>query len=630
VFHILDFSDEDIKEYLGKSGTDTDGFLDEVQRADANEEIRNPFILSVMAEKYRDAGALSDRRSENVSHMIDRLIQSRPRVNQHQQRRALRMLGVALETYSRNELTEDEAFQIIREAMRIPDAEAHALLEELYASIIRRTTNGLGFQLRSYGEYLAAEALEGERMERIRELAFLDYSTPNETWLNTISYLAELNPAVRKYFVRQHPLWMISVSPAVFSKEEKTSIVTSALEACVQEKQYLPHHPLIHMRRLSRFVTGTMEKTLLANISEEDHVVQGNALALLGVLRRSHIVPIALAIVNDRTLGTDIRYCAIAALVNSGTPACVSELLAALDSKDQLYINILDTIGALIDESQIPTVLPLLIRENAMLSAAYYHFRELKTREALVQVLLYFLAHPDHLNVIREEAYVEPVLELLPTVFDAEIAHVCAEILEVIEAGRIFPDSMGILRKLLALMRRCDHEGEIMRLFLERAVRRDDSHRRWIFFIDPTLVWLITPRTAQWLIDIGATELIQQVAPYCRGEIREMLRPHCAGVIDAQDASTSVYRDEESKKEESRIRRINALQASLVSRTSLDDALKDFWELKEDYWPELPEDYRNWLSAEISSVCADLTWSALFDGKTRRCGSPKYFRSCCA
>ncbi len=40
--------------------------------------------------------------------MIHRLIQSRPRINVHRQRRALFILAVAMEMYSRNELTEEE------------------------------------------------------------------------------------------------------------------------------------------------------------------------------------------------------------------------------------------------------------------------------------------------------------------------------------------------------------------------------------------------------------------------------------------------------------------------------------------------------------------------------------------
>jgi len=146
-----------------------------------------------MVERFRSAGSLSKLRSDNLGYMIGRLIQSRPEVNAHRQRRALRMLGVAMETYSRNELTEEEALRVIRDAMHITDEESPELLFELYASILKRTGNGLSFQLASYGEYLAAEELEDASFVRLKELAFLDAFTPNDSWGSAVSYLVELD-----------------------------------------------------------------------------------------------------------------------------------------------------------------------------------------------------------------------------------------------------------------------------------------------------------------------------------------------------------------------------------------------------------------------------------------------------
>jgi hypothetical protein len=103
VFHILDFADEDIRRYARLSGIPVDDFLQAADRLDIEEQLTNPFALWVLVERFRTTGQLSDRKSEMVSAMIDRLIQSRPRINAHRQRRALCMLGVALEVYSRNE-----------------------------------------------------------------------------------------------------------------------------------------------------------------------------------------------------------------------------------------------------------------------------------------------------------------------------------------------------------------------------------------------------------------------------------------------------------------------------------------------------------------------------------------------
>src|SRR5215471_14620930 len=160
-----------------------------------------------------------------------------------------------------------------------------------------------------------------------------------------------------------------------------------------------------------------MEKALIADPTDQNEVVRGNALVILGLLVRTDVVSIALRIVKDRTLGVGIRHCAVLALVNAGTPRPVPELLAVLDRSDPLHLNLLDMIGALIDESQIRTVLPFILRENATLSATYYHFQKLKSRDAIIQTLRYFLEHPNELNIIRAESYIEPIIELLRQFF---------------------------------------------------------------------------------------------------------------------------------------------------------------------------------------------------------------------
>ena len=156
VFHILDFVDADIRQYAMLSDVDPARFLAAARAADMQGELANPFVLSLLIERFKVIGRLSDRRSEIVDWIIQRLIESRPLINAHRQRRALCMLAVALEVYSRNELSEDEAIQVMRASMRMTESEARQVLDELYGSILKRTGNGLAFQMRSYGEYLAA------------------------------------------------------------------------------------------------------------------------------------------------------------------------------------------------------------------------------------------------------------------------------------------------------------------------------------------------------------------------------------------------------------------------------------------------------------------------------------------
>jgi len=129
------------------------------------------------------------------------------------------MLAVTCETVARNELTIEEALRVLREAIEFPEGTARSLLDELSHSILIQTAGGLSFQMRSYGEYLAAEELHDKAVERLKELAFAN-DTPIDSWGNAITYLAEMNHKVRQYFTRRHPEWLVGVSPAAFTEQE--------------------------------------------------------------------------------------------------------------------------------------------------------------------------------------------------------------------------------------------------------------------------------------------------------------------------------------------------------------------------------------------------------------------------
>lgn len=600
VFHILPLADEDIEHYCIRAGIDPDRFMDAIHAVSAGEEVRNPFILSVMVERFRAAGSLSKLRSDNLSYMIDRLIQSRPQMNAHRQRRALRMLGVAMETYSRNELTEEEALRVIREAMHVTEQESQELLHELYASIIKRTGNGLSFQLASYGEYLAAEALEDASVSRLKELAFLDPTTPNDSWGNAVSYLVELNSSVRKAFVQLYPIWTLTASPVAFSDYEKDTVVNQILKELTANNQFVSDHPRIQVRRLSAFITPLTESVLQKDLASKNDVVIGNALILLGVRGIAGLVPLAMEILSDRGRSTGARMSAVMALVNSGTPALVPKLLEILDAPDPLQINIVDLVGALTDEAQIALTLPVILRTNAGLSAAYYRFRELKSREALIAILRFFLEHPNDLNAIRAEGYAEPILKLIPRYWDHEIAHLIADVIDLIETQHIFPERTGLFRKLFDVAAAADVEGAVPRLYFERIFARGEAGRRRMYYVDQTLAELIKPATARWLIEKEATNMIQNLAPYLYGEVRELLRPHSNGFIDEQDAASRRHWEEQAEAERMRKTSIALLQDRLQARAALQEAISDFIELQQEHWPELPEAYRIWLAREVS------------------------------
>src|ERR1039458_4177625 len=86
-----------------------------------------------------------------------------------------------------------------------------------------------------------------------------------------------------------------------------------------------------------------------------------------------------------------------------------------------LRINVLDVAGALCSEDQFELILPLIVRDNAMLSSTYYHFREFRTKSALLNVLRYFGYHPNELNSYHAGSYVEGILGLIAIHFDDEV-----------------------------------------------------------------------------------------------------------------------------------------------------------------------------------------------------------------
>jgi hypothetical protein len=576
-----------------------------VNRVDLQEELANPFVLWVLVERFKATGQLSDRRSEMMSAMIDRLIQSRPHINAHRQRRALCMLAVALEVYSRNELTEEEALQVIRASVRIAAHDARGLLDELYASILKRTGNGLAFQMRSYGEYLAAEELERASLDRVRELAFLDHDTPNDSWMNAISYLAELNPQVRAFFVRKFPFWVVQSSPAAFTEEERTAVASGILEEFRRQHQYLRIDSRVKIRYLARFVTPAVEEGLRQDLTAGDEVFCGNALTLLGVLKRPEVLPVALPIMKDQTRGTAIRQCAIISVVNAGTAAHVPELLAALTDGDPIRRDFVDAIGALADAAQLPMVLPLILRTDAVLSATYYHFRELRSREALVAMLQDLAREPQEFDRIRAKGYVEPILDTLPDYFNEEITELCVDIFQALLRHDIYADREGPVQVILTQLCAADKRGEVARRFFERQLQQARPRRTWFNTIR-FLASITTIETAEWLIQVGAMEIIRDLAAFVGGPAREALRLHSGGVIDAQDANARRYAAEQEAADRQERSRTQSLQERLLTRTTLRDALSDLQQLREDHWPELPETFKNWLSGEMSALLASL------------------------
>ena len=474
-FHLLDFADNDVKAYVNQQGIDPEAFLVAVRTAECEEEISNPFVLGTMLQRYKEHGDLSPIRSDNVAHVVGRLIDSRPSVNAARQRRALRMLAAACETAARNELTPAEAQRVLLEAIAIAPATATQLLDELAHSILIQTPSGISFQMRSYGEFLAAEELHDKGIDRLRELAFSG-DTPIDTWQNTITYLAEMSDTARQYFARQYPDWLINVSPAAFTEDERTALTTELLRRTNEAGAYLIDGRGLSLRRLARLLTRAIITALREQLESDKAHEVANALVLLGIHREPGIAAQALPLVIADHNPSPLRYAALVALINTGESAVVDDLIRFADPNDPYHVNITDAIGSLCTPAQFPQVLPLLQHTNAGLSSAYYHFRELKSREALEATIAYLTAHPDVLHGFAMDTYLEPILALIPSHWDAAFAQSIGRLLAAIENAHIYCQREKLITAIITHTAQHDSDATAVQTMLASLPQTPHVH----------------------------------------------------------------------------------------------------------------------------------------------------------
>ena len=537
-FLMLEFSDEDVWNYAMRAGVpDVKAFISAVQEAGCSDEAANPFILRALVQRYLDSGKLGDRKSDNVNYMVDKLIRTRPAVNAYQQRRALRMLAVALETWCRNEISVEDARRVLREASQLSDQEADNILNELLTSILVHTSNGIAFQTRSFGEFLAADQLAAADLDRVRELAFLGGDKPHPSWQNAISYLAEQNVSVRRFFSQNHPEWLLSSSPAAFSEAERRAVVTGVLARLNEAEEYILGHPVIKSFSVARFLTPDLAAVLHRDLDSNNPQRKANALLLLGLNKDPTVIPACLQIATDSTRHDSLRFSAIVSLINCGTRNEIQPLIDSLTQADPFRINVADCIGSLATEQDIARVLPIILDAGAMLSNSFYRFREFKTREALLAALQIGVDQPQILMVNRSDSYLKPIFNLLHTYWDSEIADKCGQLLICMEKAGIYPDRSGLTGTLVSSIAKHDAEGLAAQVYLEGMLSEGRRSRYLADVVGPVM----TPANARWLIRQNAPLLIEDLAYYVKGSARAVLSPHSQGVIPAQDQGRESY-----------------------------------------------------------------------------------------
>jgi hypothetical protein len=251
-FNLLPFNTEEIAAFVGHAGLNPENFFREMEKSDFGLEASNPFTLGTLISALKLRGELEPLRSGNLRIVVDAVLAERSDLQPQDARRALRLLAVAMEIYTRNALTRQEALRVFQEGMRISSGDAERLLGQLSKYILLITSAGYSFQMRSYGEYLAAEELASAPVDRILNLVLFPGTRRfNRSWANTISYLVEMHEEVRHHLSVHYPDLVLNASPSAFSTADRTHVVESVLKGLAERDSFLIGHQTIAHRGLA-------------------------------------------------------------------------------------------------------------------------------------------------------------------------------------------------------------------------------------------------------------------------------------------------------------------------------------------------------------------------------------------
>src|SRR5262249_7039731 len=155
------------------------------------------------------------------------------------------------------------------------------------------------------------------------------------------------NAPVRRYFLRNHPEWMFSVSPAALSEDERRVLCTGFIDQLNRSGQLVVDQQTVRPRKLARLLPESVVQDLVAKIESPNVEEAANALALAGIRGRKEIVPLAVKLAKQTNRADPLRYAAIVALVSAGDYSVIDDLISVVDPGSPHHINLVDCIGSL-------------------------------------------------------------------------------------------------------------------------------------------------------------------------------------------------------------------------------------------------------------------------------------------
>lgn len=599
-YYLLEFSEDDINVFVDRRSPKRREFMEAANAAHLTRELSNPLVLDALVSLFEAKGVLGRTRSDAIEHVIDKTLASRPTSNPKRERQALRMLALTMEIAARNELLEAEAVRVLATAFRMPDDQAKQLLDELTQSILIRTSNGYTFQMRSFGEYLAASELADVReRDRLLEPLFLDRTRePHDSWRNAVSYLVEMNRGARSYFTWKHPDWLVTSSAGIFGEDERTELVLRLMDQLKERREYLTHHPLVRAFDLARFVTPAVSDHLRGALDSTDDVEVANAILLLGAARVVEVSERALELGLDPGRSLHIRHSALNALDWIGRPEMIPRLLDIADLDEATTVSRIDTAGALMDIAHTCVVLEYLAKTETTMSAAYYRFRELSTAEEFEAVLDALLRLDPGLSTSRLNIYLEPTWPAMVRAWHSRLIPKVVSLLLIAgdDDEHEFADKMAE-----ALLKLNDRGAAIGHELVIELVRRKQEPKGF-----PRVVpQLVSVADAEWLCaQPNCDEIVSYFRAFGSSEVRQFLFSKLPARTSDERIGEELRKWETQRAAEER--RMSALLQTLHQSHEPLQLLKALFQLQSDKWPDLSDDQRQVLRSAVEERLAGL------------------------
>jgi hypothetical protein len=327
-----------------------------------------------------------------------------------------------------------------------------------------------------------------------------------------------------------------------------------------------------------------------------------NALILLAIKHHPEVVPLALRLATEHRNASSLRYSAIVALIYADDQCIINDLIAFADPADPYYINVIDVIGSLCMPSDFPRVLPLLRNTKAGLSSAFYHFRELTTKEALTAGIEYVVGDPGVLNGNDLDSYLEPLFDLIPQHWANDTAAELGLLLAALERGQYTADHQTLVRKIISHLAAHDHNGLAVRTMITALAADETRIRLTGYLIAP----LITPAVAHW-INLKAPGYASDVVAWLPlGPARDVLAPHTPAITQAQQDAHDRYIRAEQQRELAISTTRTEHQNTIRVANDMNAILGACERLPKEHWPELSAAQCEWLTQHVTTTLVGL------------------------